>query len=353
MIRILFFVFSLIMFDNWCFGTDEIAFKIKNQSYTIQDIYKEDEYSFYKIEKSRYELIERLAIKKYLDLFWENLAKQQKVSVDTAKSNYFKKHIKVSDSEVNSLIEQYKDHPQIRNLSNKEKLEQFKGYLTDRKKQEIINRIINAAITNKELVVVYPMPKEPVFNIKIDSSDHVRYGPSADDINPLGCSKKCPITIVEFFDYECPFCARAIPTATKILSEYKGKIRWVVKDLPLSFHQNARSAAIAAHCAGRQKKFWHMYLKLFENQSNLSKDALETYAKSISGINITQWKFCLKNSAEEINKIINKSLELGLQLGVNGTPAYFINGKKIEGALPYESFKNIINEELSNKKLLK
>ena len=128
------------------------------------------------------------------------------------------------------------------------------------------------------------------------------------------------------------------------MKEYKGKIRWVVRDFPLDFHDRARPAAIAAHCAAEQGKYWFMYKTLFENQKNLQDADLEKYASSIKGLDIEKWKSCLKNPT--IVSTIDKNIASGMKFGVNGTPAFYINGKKLEVGMNYEAVKAKIKEEL-------
>jgi protein-disulfide isomerase len=152
-----------------------------------------------------------------------------------------------------------------------------------------------------------------------------------------------PITIIEFSDYECPFCKRAEETVKQVLAAYPDKIRIVYRDYPLPFHANARPAAMAAACAEKQGKFWEYHGKLFE----ASAFNEETY-KSIAGtIGLDQAKFdgCLASG--ETGAIVDKDTADGAAVGVSGTPAFFINGRMISGAQPFEKFKEIIDEELA------
>ena len=154
-----------------------------------------------------------------------------------------------------------------------------------------------------------------------------------------------PITLVEFSDFECPFCARHYPTLTKILDDYKGKVRLVYKHFPLVFHPNGQKAAEASECADEQGKFWEYHDKLFENLavSGYSLENFKQWAKDL-GLNSENFNDCL-DSGKFAQKVKDDSQE-GLQKGVNGTPATFVNGQLVSGALPYESFKQIIDSLL-------
>ena len=153
--------------------------------------------------------------------------------------------------------------------------------------------------------------------------------------------------MVEYSEFECPFCARVMPDIKRLLTEYKGKIRWVVRDFPLSFHQRAKPAAIAAICAGEQGKFWHMYSKLFENQTKLGDSDFVTYAKAI-GVYNDKYKKRVDSPAEALARI-DRNMATGMKHGVSGTPAFFINGRRLSGALPYAQFKQVFESELSAK----
>ena len=132
----------------------------------------------------------------------------------------------------------------------------------------------------------------------------------------------------------------------QLLNDYKGKVRWVVRDFPLGFHKRARPAAVAARCAKDQGKYWEMYEELFKNQRSLEDEDLKKYAKNI-GLQLDKFQKCFENPTEQL-KIIEKNFKSGEELGVTGTPAFFINGRRIAGALPYEEFKRIFDEELQN-----
>jgi protein-disulfide isomerase/copper chaperone CopZ len=155
---------------------------------------------------------------------------------------------------------------------------------------------------------------------------------------------EAPITLVEFSDFECPFCGRHFPTLNKILSDYKGKVRLVYKHFPLSFHPNAQKAAEASECASEQGKFWEYHDKLFENQtSGYSLEKFKQWARDL-GLNVTKFNDCL-DSGKYAQKV-QADYQEGLQKGVNGTPATFVNGQLVSGALPYEVFKQIIDSAL-------
>jgi protein-disulfide isomerase len=162
---------------------------------------------------------------------------------------------------------------------------------------------------------------------------------------PLKGAKDAPVTIVQWSDYQCPFCSRVEPTINKVMEDYKGKVRVVWRDLPLPFHPNALPSAIAARAAGEQGKYWEMHDKLFADQSHEDRPTFEKYAQEL-GLNMAKFKAAL--DAQKGKEAIEADATAGGKIGARGTPAFFVNGKFLSGAQPYEVFKAKIDEELKN-----
>jgi protein-disulfide isomerase len=164
---------------------------------------------------------------------------------------------------------------------------------------------------------------------------------------PVKGPAKAPVTIIEFSDFQCPFCSRVVPTLRQIEDEYKGKVRIAFKNQPLPFHNHAQLAAEAALAASEQGKFWEMHDKLFANQQKLDRPDLEQYAQDL-GLNMSKFKAAL-DSGKFKDRIKQDSAE-GTKLGAQGTPTLFVNGYKIVGAQPIDAFKKLIDQELAKKK---
>jgi len=159
-----------------------------------------------------------------------------------------------------------------------------------------------------------------------------------------GGGAKAPVTIVMFSDYECPFCKRGETVVDQIMKTYGDKVRVVFRDYPLPMHPNARPAAEAASCANAQGKFWEYHAKLFANQTALGEAKLKEYAQAL-GLDAAKFEQCLKD--KPFRAAIDKDLADGAKAGVNGTPAFFVNGRALSGAQPLEAFKEIIDDELA------
>lgn len=165
----------------------------------------------------------------------------------------------------------------------------------------------------------------------------------AEDDSPAIGPKGAPVKVIEFTDYQCPFCGRARATVNQVLDTYKDKVRYVLRDFPLSFHKDSFLAHEAAHCAGDQEKYWDFNKKLFGNQTAIQESNLKTYAKD-SGLNMKKFEACL--SSHKYREAVQKNLEAGSVAGVTGTPAFFINGILLSGARPFPDFKKLIDQEL-------
>ncbi|OGL73366.1 hypothetical protein A3E39_02265 [Candidatus Uhrbacteria bacterium RIFCSPHIGHO2_12_FULL_60_25] len=174
-------------------------------------------------------------------------------------------------------------------------------------------------------------PSAPVKEVD-DKTDYIRG------------NKNAKVTLIEYSDFECPFCLRHVATVNQLLQDYKNDVRLVYRHFPLSFHPEAQKAAEASECAGNQGKFWEMHDKIFEaNQAGaMSVQKWKDTAKEL-GLDTTKFNNCL-DKGETAAKIATQTQEGGAA-GVTGTPGTFVNGKIVEGAVPLATFKQIVEQE--------
>lgn len=190
------------------------------------------------------------------------------------------------------------------------------------------------AINAQQPTAEAPAPEEQVGEVApVADADHVRGSASAE------------ITLIEYSDFECPFCSRFHATMLQVMDAYEGQVKWVFRNFPLSFHANALPAANAAECAGEQGKFWEFADGLFENQEQLSEDYFTQLAAELK-LNKTKFASCY--SAKKYQSKIDADRSSGSAAGVSGTPGTIIlapDGSKqlIPGALPFESVKAMID----------
>ncbi len=161
----------------------------------------------------------------------------------------------------------------------------------------------------------------------------------------LGGDAAAPVTLVEFSDYECPYCKRTEPVIRQILEIYGDQVRFVYRDFPLKMHRNARPASLAARCAEDQDAFWLYHERLMES----SKLNEEVYRRIADGLSLDRAAFddCL--AAESFTAAIDRDIADGKSAGVSSTPVFFVNGRRISGAKPLATFRELIDAELSRK----
>ncbi len=307
-----------------CDGSDVIAV-FEGSPITLADVKKvggaklsQEEMNWYDARK---DAVDQIIEDKLLDAE----AKKQNLDRDTLLKKQVNDKIVVSDKEIqkfyedkkaqmqNKKLEEVKDN--IRNFISRDQYQKHYGDLVDKLRKGVaIDYKIQAPRT------------------EVAEGDSPAIGP-----------KNAPVTIIEFTDYECPFCGRARPAIKQVLQEYKGKVRYVMRDFPLSFHKNAVKAHEASHCANDQGKFWEMNDKLFDSQKDIKVEDLKKYA---SELKLNQKKFdeCLDSSKYQAK--VDESQRYGQSVGVSGTPAFFINGRMLSGARPFSAFKQIIDDEL-------
>ena len=158
--------------------------------------------------------------------------------------------------------------------------------------------------------------------------------------SPVKGDVKAPVTIAEFSDFQCPYCAKLQPTLKEVLEAYPGKVKLVFKNFPLGFHKQARNAAKASLAAGEQGKYWEMHDKIFEKYNKLT-DA--SYAEFATELGLDNSKFVADYSSNKYDGQIQQDMQLAANVGVRGTPTIFINGKLLQGGRSVGDFKRTID----------
>jgi len=178
--------------------------------------------------------------------------------------------------------------------------------------------------------------EETKTGITISEKDHIRGNPAA------------PVTIVEYSDFQCPFCASFHSTVQQILADYPEQVRWVYKHFPLdSIHSQARPAAEASECVFEQKSddgFWQFADGLFKNQERLGASLYQELTEK-AGLNMEQFNNCV--SSRKYRNKVEADYQEGTKAGVRGTPGNFVNGEPVPGAVPYETLKAVIEKALA------
>jgi protein-disulfide isomerase len=237
----------------------------------------------------------------------------------------------VSEAAIAAFYEENKDRAQGRTLDQLRG--EIKPFLESRRVLQARAMLVEDLKT-KAGGAVKVMLDPPRYTVPTVASDPVRGNAAA------------KVTIIEFSDYQCPFCARVNPTLDMVRTFYGDKVKIVFKDYPLPNHAEAPKAAEAARCAGEQNKYWEMHDAMFANQRSLQLPVLKQSARAI-GLDGTAFDACLDSGKHAA--AVQAGIELGNKVGVNSTPSLYINGRPLIGAQPFEVFKQVIDEELARK----
>ena len=262
------------------------------------------------------------------EILIENAAKAaNKSTADYIQEESQKRLTPVSDADVLQFFEANKERAQGRTID--ELRDPIRQFLGEQRKQQARTQLAGelAAKAGGVRVLLDP-PRETV---TVAATDMVR-GPAT-----------APITIVEYSDYQCPYCARVNPTLDRVRQSYGDRVRLVFKDFPLPIHPEAPKASEAAYCAGDQGKYWEMHDRLFANQQMLQVPALKQHAAELK-LDAAAFGQCLDSGKHAARVAENK--KSGEKLGISSTPTLYVNGRPVVGAQPFEHFKTVIDEEL-------
>lgn len=280
-----------------------------------------------KLREQEYDLkskaLDQLIIKRLL----ETEAAKQGISVDQLTDREVKTKIsEPTDSEVEAYYLGQKDRLQ---RPPSEIQSQLRQALRQARLQQSLQQYIARLREQTRVAVLLEPPRVHV----------------SDDSKRVRGRSDAPITIVEFSDFHCPFCKRVQPSLNELLTRYDGKVRLVFRDMPLdNLHPQARAAAEAANCAGDQGQFWEYHDLLFVQAPKGSGDDLKGFATTV-GLDMEKFNGCIFQNAH--HDAVQHDIDEATRLGLTGTPAFFINGRFLNGAQPLEKFVQIIEEELA------
>ena len=206
----------------------------------------------------------------------------------------------------------------------------IRNKLTEHAKDETERAYIEKLRDSAQVTTTIPVPNLPRYDVDLGKA-------------PVTGNANAKVTIVEFSDFQCPYCRQAHMVIAELQKEYPNDLRVVYRDFPLPQHPQARPAALAAECAHEQDKFWPYHDKLFQEQSALATADLARYAQEV-GLKVDQFQACLADGRAE--RVVREDEDAARRLGVSGTPAMFVNGVKLIGLLPLPLMQSLIDHEL-------
>lgn len=306
--------------------TPKVLASIGQESITEQEIAERMVTELMQVERQKHEILERGLDEFVFERLLAIAAEQRGISVEALlQEEVLAKVVEPTNEEIDAFYEERKDQiPQPK----EEVAEQIRVYLRRLQQGELQEELI-ARLKDEHAFRSFMEP----FRLEVETAGSPSRGP-----------EQASVTIVEFSDFECPYCARITPTLERIFDQYGDRVRLVFRQFPLlSIHPNAQKAAEASLCAADQGKFWEMHDLMFKEQRSLEVEQLKEKAARL-GLVPAEFNECLDTSRHA--ERVSADLEAGTRLGVSGTPALFVNGRFLSGAQPFEEIAQVIDEEL-------
>jgi protein-disulfide isomerase len=293
----------------------------------------EEKVKLFEAEQAYYNALEDVLVQRYVKSFFEKFQKENNLTDPTAaQQKYFANKVTVAEADVEKFLGENKENPGLAKIPEAERKTQVRSYLENRVRQGAMRELVDQAKSEGKIQVAMAKPIEP----KLDVTDGGNYGMGPENAK---------VTIVEFADFQCPFCGRMVPTLKDLMKKYDGKIRWVYRDFPLrEIHPEALPSAIVATCAGKQGKYWEMHHKLFENYQSLGNELYAKLSNEI-GVDLAKLEECRKDPSVTAEALADQAD--GNKYGVQGTPTYFVNGRKAPGDM--RELSRLVDEELAKR----
>jgi protein-disulfide isomerase len=310
--------------------SQDVVAAVGNDKIMEQDLVKGIESDLYEAEMKVYEIKYAKLQGMLLEKFMNQDPDKKGLSNDEFLDKYIAKNIKVSDADVEKFI---KERQIPKDQVNPEIKTRIVEFLTVEAKKSAVDKWISEKTKKNPVEIYIKKPTLPMFDVNVGDA-------------PFKGGADAKVTIVEFSDFQCPFCSKGAVILTDLEKKYGNKIKIAFKHYPLPFHAQARGAAEASMCINEQspKLFWKMHDAMFADQTKLDKDNLVATAKKI-GAKEADFKTCVESG--KFKARIDADVAEGGKIGIKSTPTFFVNGKLISGAQPIEVFSDVIDEELA------
>ena len=332
-------------------GQNEVLVKINGKPITYATLDSKARMHLYTAETEYYQSRRQALEQIIADRLMDEEAKKQGITLDELRKREIEGKIpEVTDAQVDEFYKtrkdqieaRLKDMPKDKRPSAAEIKKTIRQSLGQRSNQERYAAYLEELKSKNKVEITLRAPEAP----RVD----VAFG----DNNPTFGPKDAKVKIIEFSDFECPFCARALPVIKQIKETYGDKVSITFRDFPLSFHRTAKKQAEAGSCANEQNKFWEFHDKIFNAQGRVQTgfsggnekglvDALSDIAKE-SGLDRAKFKECLESG--RLAKEVEEDTRAGAEAGVSSTPSFFVNGRLMAGAQPFAEFQRVIDAEL-------
>lgn len=300
-----------------------VMVEINGQKVTLADFERKHPAAFFQARNSFHDA-QRKAVEEFVD---EYLLEQQAAKEGITVAQLLDKHVnsKIAKDPSEETLRVY-----FEGVDTTEPYEAVRGKIIDSLRQRRMDKVKKAYLTNlRETSKIYYKVAPPRVDVSMKDT-------------PVRGAANARVMLVEYADYECPYCQQIQPTLDRLEAEFKGQIAFAYKDVPLPMHANAPKAAEASHCAEAQNKYWE-YHDLLGRTKQLELPALKEAARTLK-LDTKAFDQCLDSGVK--SEIIKGYVAEAQALGVNGTPTFLINGRYFSGALTYEKLRSIVEEEL-------
>jgi protein-disulfide isomerase len=308
----------------------EVAASIGGEPILEKDLVKGIESDLYEAEMKVYEIKFAKLQGMLLEKFMAQDSDKKNLTNDEFLDKFIAKNIKVTDADVEKFI---KDRQIPKEQVNPEIKTRIVEFLTVEAKKVAVEKWITEKTKKNPVEIYITKPSLPVFEVNAGDA-------------PFKGNSDAKVTIIEYSDFQCPFCSKGAVVVKDLEKKYGNKVKIAFKHFPLPFHAQARIAAEASMCANEQdtKLFWKMHDAMFADQTKLDKDNLIATAKKV-GVKEAEFKTCLESG--KFKAKIDADVAEGTAVGVKSTPTFFVNGKLISGAQPIEVFAEVVDAELA------
>jgi protein-disulfide isomerase len=274
---------------------------------------------------------DEILAQKYLEQHFGTYGRERGiVDKEEARRDFLDHQVKIEPLQLNAALDRLAENPQLKAMPEAKRREVVGQALRQQASSALLQQLVESARDKGLIVNHMPKPVEPRLHVEEDG-------------NPAMGPRDARVTIVEFADYQCPACARMVPSLLNVMKRFEGKVRWVFRDFPLDFHPEAMPAAIAAKCAGEQGRYFEAHNLLFKNYNRLGEPIYQSLPRELS-LDASRFAACRANPGTR--EQVERNTAAGLKLNLPGTPTYFINGRQF-GPQDEESLQRVIEEELS------
>ncbi len=318
------------------FAADPSAlFTIDGKTFSQKDLTPSEQGRLHEIDVNRFKTIESLARQRFVEektRAYEKIKSAEKPFA--AEEKWLNQSFDPNQPEIDKALENFKDEKQLQALPAEEKNKVMRRYLSQQKRVKVLTEATDKAIEKGEIRISMKAPEAPL--VVINKSLQVSLGDS-----------KAPVRVVEFTDFQCPYCKKLASVTQDVLRKHGKNVSWEVRHFPLGFHKQARAASAAVYCASVQGKLAEAKKWVFDSQEKLPQENIFADMSKALALNSDSFEKCRK--ADTTEKLIQADVQEGERVGVSGTPTVFVNGRKFQGDIQsVEAWDSLINSLVKN-----